>query len=53
MTAMEDALRLESVSKTFGDQVKVDIVRDLGMLLMAAQLWWAGKGEEDDVTPPP
>jgi uncharacterized membrane protein YphA (DoxX/SURF4 family) len=26
--------------------MKVDIVRDLGMLLMVAQLWWARKREE-------
>jgi uncharacterized membrane protein YphA (DoxX/SURF4 family) len=26
--------------------MKVDVVRDLGMLLMVAQLWWAGKRED-------
>jgi uncharacterized membrane protein YphA (DoxX/SURF4 family) len=26
--------------------MKVDVVRDLGMLLMVGQLWWAGKPEE-------
>jgi uncharacterized membrane protein YphA (DoxX/SURF4 family) len=26
--------------------MKVDVVRDLGMLLMVAQLWWAAKREE-------
>lgn len=26
--------------------MKVDVVRDLGMLLMVAQLWWARKNEE-------
>lgn len=26
--------------------MKVDVVRDLGMLLLAAQLWYAGKREE-------
>jgi hypothetical protein len=25
--------------------MKVDVVRDLGMLLMVAQLWYAGKRE--------
>jgi uncharacterized membrane protein YphA (DoxX/SURF4 family) len=28
--------------------MKVDVVRDLGMLLMVAQLWWAGKRERDE-----
>jgi putative oxidoreductase len=28
--------------------MKVDVLRDLGMLLMAGQLWWAGKREEDE-----
>src|SRR5438067_912446 len=28
--------------------MKVDVARDLGMLLMVAQLWWAGKREEDE-----
>jgi len=28
--------------------MKVDVVRDLGMLLMVAQLWWAGKREQDE-----
>jgi putative oxidoreductase len=28
--------------------MKVDVVRDLGMLLMVAQLWWAGKREHDE-----
>ena len=27
--------------------MKVDVFRDLGMLLMVGQLWWAGKREED------
>jgi uncharacterized membrane protein YphA (DoxX/SURF4 family) len=27
--------------------MKVDVVRDLGMLLMVAQLWWAGKREPE------
>jgi putative oxidoreductase len=27
--------------------MKVDVARDLGMLLMAAQLWWAEKRERD------
>lgn len=27
--------------------MKVDVVRDLGMLLMVAQLWWAGKREQE------
>lgn len=27
--------------------MKVDVVRDLGMLLLVAQLWWAGKREEN------
>ena len=31
MTAMEDALRLESVSKTFGDQVKVTALDRVGL----------------------
>jgi putative oxidoreductase len=26
--------------------MKVDVARDLGMLLMVAQLWWAGRREE-------
>ena len=26
--------------------MKVDVARDLGMLLMVAQLWWAGKRED-------
>ena len=26
--------------------MKVDVVRDLGMLLMVGQLWWAGKRED-------
>jgi len=26
--------------------MKVDVARDLGMLLLAAQLWWAGKRED-------
>jgi putative oxidoreductase len=29
--------------------MKVDIVRDLGMLLLVAQLWWAGKREGDEL----
>jgi putative oxidoreductase len=29
--------------------MKVDVVRDLGMLLMVAQLWWAKKREQGDV----
>jgi len=29
--------------------MKVDVVRDLGMLLIVAQLWWAGKREEESV----
>jgi len=29
--------------------MKVDVVRDLGMLLMVAQLWWAGKRERDEI----
>ena len=28
--------------------MKVDVFRDLGMLLMAGQLWYAGKREEDE-----
>jgi uncharacterized membrane protein YphA (DoxX/SURF4 family) len=28
--------------------MKVDVARDLGMLLMVAQLWWAGKREQDE-----
>jgi len=28
--------------------MKVDVFRDLGMLLMVGQLWWAGKREEDE-----
>jgi len=28
--------------------MKVDVARDLGMLLMAAQLWWAGKREQNE-----
>jgi uncharacterized membrane protein YphA (DoxX/SURF4 family) len=28
--------------------MKVDVLRDLGMLLMVGQLWWAGKREEDE-----
>ena len=28
--------------------MKVDVVRDLGMLLMVAQLWWAAKRERDE-----
>ena len=28
--------------------MKVDVFRDLGMLLLAGQLWWAGKREEDE-----
>ena len=28
--------------------MKVDVARDLGMLLMVAQLWWAGKREEEE-----
>jgi putative oxidoreductase len=28
--------------------MKVDVLRDLGMLLMVAQLWWAGKREDDE-----
>ena len=28
--------------------MKVDVARDLGMLLMVAQLWWAGKREEGE-----
>jgi len=28
--------------------MKVDVARDLGMLLMVAQLWWAGNREEDE-----
>jgi len=31
--------------------MKVDVVRDLGMLLMVAQLWWAGKREPDEAPP--
>jgi uncharacterized membrane protein YphA (DoxX/SURF4 family) len=27
--------------------MKVDVARDLGMLLMVAQLWWAGKREHE------
>jgi uncharacterized membrane protein YphA (DoxX/SURF4 family) len=27
--------------------MKVDVFRDLGMLLMVGQMWWAGKREED------
>ena len=27
--------------------MKVDVVRDLGMLLLVAQLWWAGKREQE------
>jgi putative oxidoreductase len=30
--------------------MKVDVVRDLGMLLMVAQLWWAGKREQNEPT---
>jgi hypothetical protein len=26
----------------------VDVVRDLGMLLMVAQLWWAAKREREN-----
>lgn len=29
--------------------MKVDVVRDLGMLLMVAQLWWAGKREDPEL----
>ncbi|HXA16879.1 MAG TPA: MauE/DoxX family redox-associated membrane protein [Thermoanaerobaculia bacterium] len=29
--------------------MKVDVFRDFGMLLMVGQLWYAGKKEEDDV----
>ena len=28
--------------------MKVDVFRDFGMLLMVGQLWWAGKREEDE-----
>jgi uncharacterized membrane protein YphA (DoxX/SURF4 family) len=28
--------------------MKVDVFRDLGMLLMVGQLWWAGKREEEE-----
>lgn len=28
--------------------MKVDVVRDLGMLLMVAQLWWAAKREREN-----
>ena len=28
--------------------MKVDVFRDLGMLLMVGQLWWAAKSEEDE-----
>ena len=28
--------------------MKVDVARDLGMLLMVAQLWWAGKREDPE-----
>ena len=28
--------------------MKVDVLRDLGMLLMVGQLWWAGKREEEE-----
>jgi hypothetical protein len=28
--------------------MKVDVFRDLGMLLMVGQLWYAGKREEDE-----
>jgi putative oxidoreductase len=28
--------------------MKVDVARDLGMLLMVAQLWWAGKRERNE-----
>jgi putative oxidoreductase len=28
--------------------MKVDVVRDLGMLLMVAQLWWKAKRERDE-----
>ena len=28
--------------------MKVDVFRDLGMLLLAGQLWWAGKREEEE-----
>jgi uncharacterized membrane protein YphA (DoxX/SURF4 family) len=28
--------------------MKVDVVRDLGMLLMVGQLWWAGKREREE-----
>jgi putative oxidoreductase len=29
--------------------MKVDVARDLGMLVMVAQLWWAGKREQDEL----
>jgi putative oxidoreductase len=29
--------------------MKVDVFRDLGMLLLVGQLWWAGKREEDSL----
>jgi putative oxidoreductase len=32
--------------------MKVDVVRDLGMVLLAAQLWYAGKREENSVSRP-
>ncbi len=28
--------------------MKVDVLRDLGMMLMVGQLWWAGKREEKE-----
>ena len=28
--------------------MKIDVFRDLGMLLMVGQLWWAGKREENE-----
>jgi len=30
--------------------MKVDVFRDLGMLLLAGQLWYAGKREEDEAS---
>jgi len=32
--------------------MKVDVFRDLGMLLMVGQLWWAGKRDENEVQIP-
>jgi len=32
--------------------MKVDVFRDLGMLLMVGQLWWAGKRDENEAQIP-